>query len=89
MILRTRFAARSAARPVSPLPALLLTIVRSRARCAISASISSEGMPAAPKPPIMTVAPSWMSATAAAADGKILLIMLRNRRQGSANGRPT
>jgi hypothetical protein len=43
---------------VSPLPALLLTIVRSRAPCAISASISSSGSPAVPKPPIITVAPS-------------------------------
>jgi endonuclease/exonuclease/phosphatase family metal-dependent hydrolase len=47
---------------VSPLPALLLTIVRSRAPCAISASISSFGMPAVPKPPIITVAPSGTSA---------------------------
>ena len=58
MILRTRPAFSSAARPVSPLPALLLTIVRSRAPCAISASISSFGWPAPPKPPIITVAPS-------------------------------
>ena len=37
MILRTRLALSSAASPVSPLPALLLTMVRSRAPCAISA----------------------------------------------------
>jgi hypothetical protein len=40
------------------LPALLLTMVSSRAPWAISASISAAGMPALPKPPIMTVAPS-------------------------------
>jgi hypothetical protein len=40
MILRTRPAFSSAASPVSPLPALLLTLVRSRAPCSISASIS-------------------------------------------------
>ena len=68
MILRTRLAFSSAARPVSPLPALLLTMVRSRAPCAISASISSDGMPAVPKPPIITVAPSCTSATAASGD---------------------
>ena len=32
-------------------------------------------MPAVPKPPIITVAPSAMSATAAAAEATILLIM--------------
>jgi len=39
------------------LPALLFTTVSSRAPCSISASISSDGMPALPKPPISTVAP--------------------------------
>ena len=41
--LRTRPAASSAASPVSPLPALLLTIVRSVAPWSISASISVDG----------------------------------------------
>jgi hypothetical protein len=48
--LRTRFAAMSAASPLSALPALLFTMVSSRAPCAISALISAEGMPALPKP---------------------------------------
>jgi hypothetical protein len=52
MILRTRPALSSAARPVSPLPALLLTTVSSRAPCSIRPSMSSLGMPAVPKPPI-------------------------------------
>ena len=43
MILRTRLALSSAARPVSPLPALLLTMVSSRAPCSMSASISADG----------------------------------------------
>ena len=66
MILRTRPALSSAARPVSPLPALLLTTVRSFAPCSIRPSISSLGMPAVPKPPISTVAPSGMPASASA-----------------------
>ena len=74
MILRTRPAASSAARPVSPLPALLFTIVRSLAPWAMSASMSSTGWPARPKPPIMTVAPSGMPATAVAASGTVLSI---------------
>src|SRR3546814_19255984 len=41
-------------------------IVSPRAPWSISASISSSGMPAVPKPPIITVAPSAMSATAEA-----------------------
>jgi len=65
---------------VSPLPALLFTIVRSRAPCAISASISAAGIPAAPKPPIMTVAPSWMPATASATEATVLSIMADGRR---------
>jgi hypothetical protein len=36
--------------------------------------MSSTGMPALPNPPIITVAPSWMPATAACSDGQILLI---------------
>ena len=47
--------ASSAASPVSPLPALLLTTVRSVAPCRISASISATGIPARPKPPTSTV----------------------------------
>ncbi len=66
MIFLTRPAASSAARPVSPLPALLLTIVSSRAPCSSSAPTSSFGRPAVPKPPTITVAPSGTSATAAA-----------------------
>ena len=57
MILRTRFALRSAASPVSPLPALLLTMVSPLAPLSISASINSDGIPAVPNPPIITVAP--------------------------------
>ena len=45
MILRTRFFFSSAASPTSPLPALLLTMVRSRAPCTISASISRAALP--------------------------------------------
>ncbi len=40
----------------------------SRAPCSISASISADGMPALPKPPIMTVVPSCTSATALTSD---------------------
>src|SRR5690606_32648905 len=65
MILRTRFVLSSAATPYSALPALLFTTVRSRAPWAIRASISSLGTPTPPKPPISTVAPSKISATAA------------------------
>jgi hypothetical protein len=59
------------------LPALLLTIVSSRAPWSISASISSFGSPAVPKPPIITVAPSCTSLSASAAEANTLLIMLR------------
>jgi hypothetical protein len=75
MILRTWPALSSAATPVSPLPALLFTMVRSRAPWAIRPSISSSGMPAVPKPPISTVAPSDTSATASAARAMILSTM--------------
>ena len=64
-------AASSAASPVSPLPALLLTTVRSFAPWRIRASIRLTGMPAIPKPPISTVEPSAMSATAASGSVKI------------------
>src|SRR6218665_1894851 len=82
MILRTRPVFSSAARPVSPLPALLFTTVSSRAPCSIRPSISSVGMPAVPKPPISTVAPSAMPASASATEVAILLIIC-SRLQGS------
>src|SRR5438552_13417678 len=75
MILRTRLAFRSAARPTSALPALLFTMVRLRAPLRMRASMSSEGMPAVPKPPIMTVAPSAISATAALGEATVLSII--------------
>ena len=75
MILRTRRAFSSAASPISPLPALLFTIVKPRAPWPMSASMSAEGMPAVPKPPIMIVAPSGMSATAASSEGTVLSII--------------
>ncbi|MNL34428.1 hypothetical protein D3C87_1564010 [compost metagenome] len=62
---RTRPALSSAASPVSPWPALLLTSVRLQAPCSISASIRSSGIPAPPKPPTAMVAPSGISAKAA------------------------
>ena len=77
MIFFTRLALSSAASPVSPLPALLLTIVRSLAPRSMRASISSPGMPAVPKPPIITVAPSKTSATAAVGETTVLSIMDR------------
>src|SRR6478609_8478160 len=67
MTRRTRPAPMSAARPTSPLPALLLTTVRSRVPLSTRASMSSTGCPAGPKPPMSTVAPSGMSATASIA----------------------
>src|SRR5690349_6301444 len=70
-----RPALNSAAMPTSPLPALLLTIVRPRAPCAISASISSSGTPEPPNPPTRIVAPSRTSASAASTEGEILSIM--------------
>src|SRR5512134_661366 len=86
MIFFTRRAFSSAARPVSAFPALLLTMVRSRAPRLMSASISSAGMPAPPNPPIMTVAPSWTSATACSIEWTILSIMVSStaRRAGAA-----
>src|SRR5438270_8738054 len=85
MILRTRLAFKSAARPTSALPALLFTMVRSRAPFRMRASMSSEGMPAVPKPPIMTVAPSAISATAALGEATVLSIISPPSR---ASGRP-
>src|SRR4051794_37391859 len=80
MILRTWPVSSSAARPWSPLRALLFTTVRSAAPCRRSASISSIGWPAVPKPPISTVAPSGMSATASsAADVPSRMSVMRER----------
>src|SRR5204863_252996 len=62
--------------PTSPLPALLLTMIRSLAPCAIRASISSSGTPAPPNPPTRIVEPSRTSASAASTEGMILSIML-------------
>src|SRR5882672_1884271 len=70
-----RPALNNAAMPTSPLPALLLTMVRSFAPCAISASTSSSGTPAPPKPPTRMVAPSRTSASAASIEGEILSTM--------------
>src|SRR5690625_5537691 len=76
IILRTRPAWMSAARPVSKLPALLLTTVKSRAPWSISAWINSVGAPAPPNPPMRMVAPSWMPAKASARPGTYLLFIL-------------
>lgn len=65
--MRTRPFASSAASPVSPLPALLDTTVSSFAPWRMSASISSTGIPAIPKPPTSTVEPSSIPATASSA----------------------
>ncbi|MOA27764.1 hypothetical protein D3C78_1486590 [compost metagenome] len=72
--MRTLPAMSRAARPISPLPALLLIMVRSRAPVAIRPSISSDGMPAVPKPPTMMVEPSVIPSTALAMDSYVLLI---------------
>jgi hypothetical protein len=64
----------SAARPTSPLPVLLLITVRSVAPWSISAWSNSIGLPDAPNPPTITVAPSGISATASATDAYCLLI---------------
>ena len=66
-ILRTRPSRISAARPWSPLPALLLTTVSPVAQPYSRASISATGCPAEPNPPTSTVAPSGTPATASAA----------------------
>src|SRR4051794_35050698 len=68
MILRTRRSRSSAATSVSPLPALLVTTVSSRAPCSSSAWVSSTGTPELPKPPMSTVAPSRTPSTAAAGE---------------------
>lgn len=74
MILRTWPLLSKAARPWSPLPALLLTTVSSRAPWAIRPSMSSVGLPEVPKPPISTVEPSWTPDNASAMVSVILLI---------------
>src|SRR5882672_7986644 len=79
MSLRMRPALKSAAIPISPLPALLLTMVRSFAPCAMSASTNSSGTPAPPNPPTRMVAPSRTSASAASIEGEILSIMGNHR----------
>ena len=69
MILRTRPSRISAARPYV---AVAGVVVDDREvawrRQSISASISSTGWPAAPKPPIITVEPSAIPATASRGD---------------------
>src|SRR6476620_5675123 len=74
--LSTRPAASSAARPVSPLPALLLTMVRLRAPCSISASISLVGIPAMPNPPTRMVAPSAIPWTASTASAWMVVLLI-------------
>src|SRR5260370_12578913 len=75
MTLRTCPEAISPASPVRPLPALLATIVSSRAPCSVSASMSSSGAPTAPKPAHNTTDPSLMSKTALARPLTILFII--------------
>ena len=75
MILETRPASNNAARPMWPLPALLLTTVRSLVPWSMRAWISSVGLPASPKPEINTVSPSLTSATASAGVGMRLSII--------------
>src|SRR5699024_1201262 len=74
MILFTRRSLINRASPASVWPALLLTTVRSLAPESRSASISSMGWPASPNPPIRTVEPSEMLATASAAVSTIFVI---------------
>src|SRR5260221_12232428 len=75
MTLRTCPEAISPASPVRPLPALLATIVSSRAPCSVSASMSSSGAATAPKPAHNTTEPSLMSKTALARPLTILFII--------------
>src|SRR5699024_4053633 len=74
MILFTRRSLISNASPASACPALLLTMVRSVAPLSSRAWMSSIGRPASPNPPISTVEPSVIFATAAAAVSTILVI---------------
>src|SRR5260370_19008515 len=66
MIRRTRPAVSNAASPFLPVPALLATIVRSRAPCSTTASHNASGKPAPPNPPHRMTAPSGIPATASA-----------------------
>src|SRR5487761_1784173 len=74
--LRTRPSLISRAMPVSPVPALLATMVRLRTPSPISASVSAIGSPTAPKPPHSTVIPSLSPATAAVRSFTRLSIIL-------------
>jgi hypothetical protein len=71
---RSRPACSSAAMPVVPEPALLVTSTRPRGALRIGASTRSCGTPAPPNPPMPTTAPSPMSASAASALSQSLLI---------------
>src|SRR4029077_16055757 len=58
--------------PASSTPALLLMIVSPRVPRANKALMRFSGIPQRPKPPIMIVAPSGMTATASAGPGTTL-----------------
>src|SRR5690606_30523214 len=90
IILRTRPASISWLSPRAPLPALLLTIVSSRAPCSSKAQIKAVGTPDAPKPPISTTAPSCTPATASCSDSTVLsnISVLLAMRPRLARGRP-
>ena len=60
--------------PKSSTPALLLMMVRALVPRARSAAMRFSGMPHSPKPPIMMVAPSGISATASSALARTLFI---------------
>src|SRR2546426_5253176 len=66
---------RSTPMPNSSTPALLLMTVRPFVPRACSALMRFSGMPHRPKPPIMIVAPSGTSATAASASGSTLFMI--------------
>jgi hypothetical protein len=89
MIRRTRRSRISAAMSVSPLPALLVTTVRSRAPCSSRACTSSTGTPELPKPPTSTVAPSATSATASASVATRLSITVPPAGAGTSGARWT
>jgi hypothetical protein len=59
---------------VSPLPALLVTTVRSRAPSSSTACTRATGTPELPNPPTSTVAPSPIPVTASAGDATRLSI---------------
>jgi hypothetical protein len=69
VILRMRRACRRTPSPQSSTPQLLLTTLRFVVPCVRRASMRAIGLPESPKPPTARLAPSGMSATAAAADG--------------------